>query len=144
MGVPVSIGSKDSCKGQAGRAGADSQRLLFACALWAPFEGRGHSPRLHTQHCWILSTWPQLLEHLSSIAELIAQDTLGIPTGKEGWGCVNCMGCGHVGEDVNGITNGVNIPVTPSRHQSVLGVTGVWRAVQDYFQESTIRVPRGA
>lgn len=59
MGVPVSIGSKDSCKGQVGRAGADSQRLLFACALCAPFEGREHSPPippLHTQHCWILST----------------------------------------------------------------------------------------
>lgn len=57
---------------------------------------------------------------------------------------MNCMGCGHVGEDVNGNTNVVNIPVTPSHHQSALGVIGVRRAVQDYFQESTIRVPRGA
>lgn len=44
MGVPVFIGSKDWCKGQSGRAGTDSQRLLFACDLCVPFEGKEHSP----------------------------------------------------------------------------------------------------
>lgn len=41
MGVPVFIGSKDWCKGQAGSAGTDSQRLLFAGALSAPYRAEG-------------------------------------------------------------------------------------------------------
>lgn len=44
MGVPVFIGSKDWCKGQLGRVGADSQRLMFACDPCVPFEGKEQSP----------------------------------------------------------------------------------------------------
>lgn len=34
------------------------------------------------------------------------------------------MGCGHVGEDVNGITNVANIHETSTRHQNVLVEVG--------------------
>lgn len=112
MGVTVFIGSKDMVQ----RTSRPSRLWLIevaaclchVCAFWV--KSTVHQVQLCMLKCyWILSIWPQVLEHLSSIAELIAQSTLRIPIGKVWWGCVNCVGCGHVVDHVNGITNLVSI-----------------------------------